>query len=131
MSYLTEAFEFIVPTHNYHTNNAYMVIGNEYQIDRINRDELTECGTSYCSPAVQPVGLPQYAGQTISPTVSCNDFQQLPSVGCNSDFYRQRSRGPSDTIYTSSGPDKFCSKMNTCENFKPWSYTTQKCCKHF
>lgn len=114
MSYLTEAFDYIVQSHNYHTNNAYLIISDEYQIDRINKDE--NCGYSKCSPANQPIGLPQYKGERISPTVSRNDFQQLPGIGCNSNFYHQRGRGPSDVIYTSDGVNKFCSQMNTCTN---------------
>ena len=129
MSYLTEAFQFIVPAYNYHTNNAYMVIGDEYQIDKIKRDDCIECGISKCSPNEQPLRLPQYLGQTVSPSVSCNNFQQLPSVGCNSDFYRQRGRGPSDTIYTSSGRDKFCGELSTCKNFKPFSSPVKRCSK--
>jgi len=116
MSYLTEAFNYIVPSHDYHTNNAYLVISDEYQIDRIKKDE--NCGSIDCSIPPQPLELLQYRNNYISPSVSCNNFEQLPAIGCNSNFYHQRGRGPNDVIYTSSGPDKFCSQINKCKNIR-------------
>ena len=73
MSYLTEAFNYIVPSHDYHTNNAHLVISDEYQIDRIKKDE--NCGSVDCSIPPQQSKLTEHY---VSPSVSCNDFEHLP-----------------------------------------------------
>ena len=106
MSYLTEAFQFIVPNYYFHTNNAYMVIGDDFEVDKISNEKKNE-PTIKCKSHTSNNFL-------ISPMVSINNFPQLPNMNSLDDFYRQRGRGHNEPIYTTNSAHKFCNKMNSC-----------------
>jgi hypothetical protein len=93
MSRLNYAFEPIVPKYYYHTNNAYMVIDEEYQIkdlcDNVSCEPpcpykaqsfpLLDSALGYNDPSVNHAhGRPRYQN---SPSVSTRGtFNQLPRV---------------------------------------------------
>ena len=113
MSYLTEAFHYIVPNYYYHTNNSYMVIADDYQVDKLTQEKINE-PTINCVHTNRKKIQGDNTYIRVSPTVSINNFPQLPNMGCSSDLERQRGRGANEPIFTANGPRKYCSEMTQC-----------------
>lgn len=112
MSYLSEAYQFLVPNYYFHTNNGYMVIGDDYQVDTIHAEKINEPRVECSFPNKQCIG--NYI--RVSPTVTMNNFPQLPNMGAMDDFYRQRGRGRYDRIYMSKNQGcGLCNMVNTCK----------------
>ena len=111
MSYLSEAYQFLVPNYYFHTNNNYMVVADDYQIDKIHAEKINEPRMD-CQ--VNNVG--NYA--RISPTISNNNFPQLPNMFAKDDLYRQRGRGWNEPIYMSNVKGCYCNTFGSCDNYR-------------
>ena len=113
MSYLSEAYQFIVPNYYFHTNTNYMVIADDYQVEKLHAEKINE-PLIKCPPIVKRKDYIR-----VSPTITMDNFPQLPNMGAKDDLYRQRVRGWNEPIYMANNErSAYCNPFGTCNNFR-------------
>ena len=115
MSYLSEAYQFLVPNYYFHTNNNYMVVADDYQIEKIHAEKINEPRIQCPVNNVNENCIGNYA--RVSPTITMKDFPQLPNMFAKDDLYRQRGRGWNEPIYMSNVQGRYCNTYGSCDNY--------------
>lgn len=119
MSYLSEAYQFLVPNYYFHTNNNYMVIADDYQVEKLHAEKINEPRIECTMTNSKCVG--NYI--RVSPTITNNDFPQLPNMFAKDDLYRQRGRGWNEPVYLPNNQKiGYCNPYGSCNNYRKESF---------
>lgn len=98
MSYLSEAFQFIVPIYQYDTNNAYIIVDDRYEINSMNHTGECEKACAYkFDYYTNPYDSPILSGNSPLPPAPIQ-LKQTPRQKC--------------------GTHSFCNKMDNCSMFR-------------
>lgn len=116
MSYLSEAYQFLVPNYYFHTNRNYLVIADDYQVEKLHAEKINEPRIDCNVNNFDEKCIGNYI--RVSPTITDNNFRQLPNMRAKDDVYRQRGRGWNEHIYMSNNNGCYCNTFETCDNYR-------------